>query len=373
MYFLGQAGNFKAADILRHTFAFGTRQSLEQLRAHLSERYQVESPRVAFYQTGRTALSAAIKATVPKNSKIAITSLTCYAVVQAVKAAHCVPIFVDVSPKTLHFGAPELRATLKKYPDIKAIVVQNNLGIPVDITAIQRVAKGLVIIEDLAHCAGAAYPNGQEVGTVGDATILSFGKGKSIDAISGGALILRNKTLPHPKEPLRRPKLSDSLRARFYPLIGATIRGFYHIKLGRLFTSLMLKLHFIQKSADAPLDFSRRLTYPQAKLALYQLERLPKNRSPIREFYLVERRDELLKELESHGFIMYDIWYDTPVAPERYYKKANFPEDECPMAVKLSQQLVNLPTYYGEQAMVPARKIIKKYDVTSLIAKEVKK
>ncbi|MBR3220279.1 DegT/DnrJ/EryC1/StrS aminotransferase family protein [Candidatus Saccharibacteria bacterium] len=368
MYFLGQAGNFKAKDIWRHTFAFGTVRSLHNLRAHLAKRYQVAPEQIAFYHTGRTALATAIKATVPKNSKIAITSLTCYAVVQAVKAANCIPIFVDVNAQTLHYGAAELKATLKKYPDIAAVIVQNNLGIPVDITAIKRVAGQRVIIEDLAHCAGASYPSGQEVGTVGDATILSFGKGKSIDTISGGAVILRNPDLPHPKQPIKRPRCSDRLRARFYPLIGATIRGFYHLKLGRVFTSVMLKLHFIQRSADAPLDFTRRLTYWQAKLALRQLTNLPKNRPPIREFYLVEHRHRLLKELEYNGFIMYDIWYDCPVAPERYYKKVNFPNSECPVAVDLAQKLVNLPTHYGRAAMSPARKIIAKYAITSKIA-----
>ena len=358
MYFLGQAGNFRAKDILRQTFAVATAQSMAKLRQHLAERYQVEPNRIAFYQTGRTALAVAIKATVPKNSKVVITSLTCYAVVEAVKAAGSVPIFADVNPKTLHFGATELKATLKKYPDSKAIIIQNNLGIPVDIAAIKRVAGDRVIIEDLAHCAGVSYPSGEEAGTVGDATILSFGKGKSVDAISGGAVILRDTKLPNPKQPTMRPRTSDNLRARFYPLIGATIRGFYHIKLGRIFTSLMLKLHFIQRSADAPLDFTRRITYWQAKLALQKLQNLPKNRPPIREFYLVNDREKVLKELENHGFIMYDTWYDCPVAPERYYKKVNFPEDECPVAVKLAKQLVNLPTYYGKKAMDPARKII---------------
>ena len=370
MYFLGQAGNFKAKDILRHLFAFGTPKSMSALRTHLSERYQVAPERIAFYQTGRTALAVAIKATVPKDSKVIITSLTCYAVVQAVKAAGCVPVFADVNPKTLHFGAAELKTALKRCPSARAIIVQNNLGMPVDITAIKRVAGKRVIIEDLAHCAGISYPDGTEAGTVGQAAILSFGKGKSIDAITGGAVILREPSLPNPTQPTKKPRLCDNLQARFYPLLGATIRGFYHLKLGRIWTSLLLKLHFIQRSADAPLDFTRRITYWQAKLALRQLQNLPKNRPPIREFYLVEHRDRLLKELEQKGFIMYDIWYDCPVAPERYYKKVNLDEAECPVAVQLSQQLVNLPTHYGKKAMEPARKIIAKYDLQTKIAKQ---
>lgn len=369
MFFLGQAGNYRGSDILAQLFAVGLPGDTDRLRDYLANRYGSDFPHTAVFHTGRSALAAAIRATVPKNSKVIITSLTCYAVVQAVKAADCVPIFADANPETLHFGAKELEKTLKNYPDATAIVVQNNLGHAIDIAEIEKIAKKhqLKIIEDLAHCAGADYPDGRECGTIGDATILSFGKGKSVDVIAGGALILRNTALAPCKQPYRRPKLSDSLRERFYPLFGAEIRGFYHFtvkkhNLGRVFTAFLLKLHWIKKSADAELSFSRRATLWQSRRALKILKNLPKNRPPMREFRLVDDREKTLKELEKQGYIFQDTWYDSPVSPERYYEKVHFPESECPMAVKLAQEIVNIPTWYEKNDLRNAYAIIKHYE-----------
>lgn len=364
MLFIGQASNYKPLDVLRHTFAFGTKADALRLRTHLASRYGVKLENVALYGTGRSALAAALKSTLKTahatsiKPEVIITALTCYAVVEAVKAAGCTPVFADVDEKTLHYGAKELETTLKKYPSAIALVVQNNLGHPVDIVALERIAKkhNLALIEDLAHCAGVRYPDGREAGTVGDATILSFGKGKSIDTIAGGALVL--KTTPAP-QPENRPRLANSLRARFYPLFGAFIRLFYHVKLGRLFTSLLLKLRFIERSADAPLLLKTRCTYWQAKLALRQLECLPDSRPPIREFYLVKNRDELLARLEKKGFIFNDTWYDCPVAPRRYFKKSGFNSEDCPVATRLADEIINLPTHYPTAKLAPARKIIK--------------
>lgn len=362
MYFLGQASNYKALDVLRHTFAFGTKADATRLREHLSKRYKVPTSHTALYGTGRSALTSALKSIASKSKngqkpEVAITALTCFAVVQAVKAAGCTPIFVDANSKTLHFGATELKKTLSLHPDIVAVIVQNNLGHPIDITSIEKIAKShsLKIIEDLAHCTGVHYPDGREAGTIGDATVLSFGKGKSIDTIAGGALVLRNRLA---SQPAKRPSLCNSMRARWYPFFGVLIRLFYHIKLGRLFTSLLLKLHFIERSADAPLSLNTRCTYWQAKLALHQLENLPDPRPPLREFYLVKHRDATLDKLEKNGFIFNDTWYDCPVAPERYFKKSEFNPKECPNAVKLAQEIINVPTHYPKDRLEPARAII---------------
>ena len=111
------------------------------------------------------------------------------------------------------------------------------------------------------------------------------------------------------------------------------------------------------------LDLKVRLTYWQAKLALKQLESLPKNRPPIREFFFVDDRDIVLNELERSGFIMNDTWYDIPVSPERYYKLAKYPEAECPVAVEIAKHIVNLPTHYSRKELAPARRIIEKHAV----------
>ena len=365
MYFLGQASTYSFLDTLRHTFSYGTKSNLNELRAYLAAHYGTTKDRVALYHSGRTGLAMALDRLVPKESEVIVTSLTCYAVYEAVSEAGCIPVFADIDLETLHFGAKELKNTLALHPEAQAVVIQNNLGIPCDIRGIERICKkyGLILIEDLAHSVGIHYRDGREAGTVGDAVILSFGKGKAVDTISGGAVIFTSPDAPTIKQPSRRPRLSDRLRDRWYPFFGLFIRGFYHFgNLGRLFTSLLLKIHFIKRSADAELEPLDRITYWQAKLALKQLKSIPHSgKKPIREPFFVEDREYLLKELEKGGFVFDDIWYSCPVSPVRYYRRVNFPEDECPKAVWAAKHLMNLPTWYPKKNLKPARKLLERY------------
>lgn len=381
MYFLGQAANYRGK-VLSHTFATGKKSDFEALRTYLAEHYNVPAEQVFLYHNGRSALSAGLRSMVPKKNGehpgVLVTSLTCYAVVEAVKSAGFVPVFADIDEKTLHFNGETIEKALKKHKNVKAVIVQNNLGYPADIKSIKSSVRkhNLVLVEDLAHCAGISYKDGKEAGMVGDFAALSFGKGKSIDTISGGALVIRSKEITYvergryktkevklPKEPTKRPKFGDRFRDRFYPLFGKMIRFFYFFRLGRLFTSFLLKTHQIKRSADADLDLKVKLTNWQAKLALNQLKSLPKNRPPIREFYLVSDRNLVLNELERKGFVMNDTWYDIPVSPERYYNKVKYPEAECPNAVEIAKHIVNLPTHYKKADLKPARKIIEKYEL----------
>ena len=123
-----------------------------------------------------------------------------------------------------------------------------------------------------------------------------------------------------------------------------------------------MKTHQIQKSADAKLDNSIRLTHWQAKLALRDLKKI-KHRTPLRRFYFVENREELLEKLTAAGFIMDDIWYSSPVSPERYYNQANFNEKACPNAVFAAEHLINLPNWLNIFELAEARHLINQYEV----------
>lgn len=384
MLFLGQAANYSAPAMWRQLFAHGNRRDMEALAQALAERYlpknlleqgfstenttQREGNRIVLYQSGRSALAAAIMATVPRGSAVIITGLTCIAVVRAVKAAGCIPVFADIDRETLQFNAETVKKALDKSKhkeyNVKGIVVQNTLGRPLEVSTIEEIAKehGLQIIEDLAHSAGRFYDDGREVGTVGAATILSFGKGKAIDTITGGAAIIRaEKPLVFPRPPQRRARLGARLRARIYPLLGKIIRGGYYLRINKIITAVCLKLHLIERSADAELNLDLKLEPWQAKLALEQLQKLPK--TPLRKAFLIRDRERLLAEMHKKGYHLDEIWYDAPVSPARYTEEADFPVEDCPETVRVAQEIINLPTYYSEQKLAPVRKMIAKYEI----------
>ena len=369
-FFLGLSSQYSGLDVLRHTFAMGNEYDLSELRAFLAAHYGATFDHVAVYANGRTALSSAIKAVTKRGDKVVVTSLTCYAVIQAVKAAGCIPVFADVDKNTLHYGKKELEKAIENETNVHAVIVQNNLGIPADISGIEEVAKAhkLVIIEDLAHCAGVKYADGREAGTVGRVAALSFGKGKSIDTVSGGAVIFTDPLDRPVGQPDIPPNFKENFRARLYPLLCLKIRAGYHLhpKIGKGLTALFLKLHLIKRSADGVINPKLRLTFWQSRLALRQLQSLPhRGRRPIRDFYLVNNRNDLLKELEKNGFFFRDIWYDKPVAPERYFKKADYHPEACPVATELATQIINLPTWYDLAELKPAMKLISRELIVS--------
>lgn len=370
MIFLGQASNYTFPHALKHLFTRGKPKYSQQLRIALANRYHVESndgdliSRIALYHTGRSALTAALIATVPKGSRVIIQGLTCIAVVRAVKAAGCEPVFVDIgSDYRLQYDLDKLAQTLATTDNVSAIIVQNTLGLTIDIAEVEKLTKKykIRIIEDLAHCAGRFYPDGREVGTVGVACALSFGKGKAIDTISGGALVLREPKYPMVNQPALPTPKSDQRRDRFYPIFGALMRLGYDLSIGKFVAGALLKLHFIQRSADAELNLDVRLTDWQAKLALEQLEKLPT--TPLREPHFVGQREKVLEELLHAGFKLDEIWYDTPVSPARYKKEVAFPTKDCPNTVKVAKTIVNLPTWYSAEKVVRAREIVNWYEL----------
>ena len=97
-------------------------------------------------------------------------------------------------------------------------------------------------------------------------------------------------------------------------------------------------------------------------MALRQLKKLnSRGEKPLREFYLVNNREEVLSKLRKAGYFFDGFWYERPVSPERYYKKVNFPEEACPVATEVAKRIVNLPTYYNKKELAKAREIIKEY------------
>ena len=366
-YYLGMAVNYANGEWLRHLCTFGRRKDHDALMRYLSRKYKGEA---ILCKNGRSALALALKAYFEPGDEILINGFTCYAVLEAIKAAGLKPRFVDIDKNTLNFNNESLAASLNpggqtaEESRVKGLIIQNTLGNPVNIKSIETFAKenNLMIIEDLAHCTGVRYPDKREVGTVGVACALSFGKDKSIDTVSGGAVVLRKPPLHPVKAPSQGPRPSDHLRARFYPVFGAISRGLSYIGVGGVLMRGLVKIHWVERSADNRLDLNRRLSKFESKLALKQFMEIRKNgEPPLRDFCFVQNRDEVLRKLQKKGFYFGGLWYEKPISPERYYAKANFPENECPNAVYASEHIINIPNYYTRRDLAAARKIIKDY------------
>ena len=359
-YFLGLASGKTKEERRAQLFSRGKESDYFALQNYLLKEYGAHQ--VLITRNGRTAIAAGLKAYFKDGGEVIINGFTCHAVIQGVKAAEMTPVFADIDRETLNFTIKTIEKVLTK--KTRAIIVQNTLGNMIDMKKLEAFAKKhkLVIVEDLAHCTGRHYPDGREAGTVGQITVFSFGKEKSIDVGNGGAVAFRDSVAAIVKTPKLRPPVSETLRARWYPTFGAMYRGLSQVKLNGVFMRILLSLKWVQKSADGDVNYDKHLSYFQAKLALKQLKRRASiGKKPLREFFLVDNREEAMNELAKAGYFFSGFWYEKPVSPERYYKKAHFPEKECPEAVYVSEHIINFPNYYSKKELEPARKIVMKY------------
>ena len=370
-YYLGL--NADGPGAFKTLFSHSSSKDLRDFNELLAGKYQ-GAPILA--KNGRSALTMALLSYFEPGDKIIVNGFTCYAVYEAVVAAGMTPIFADISEKNLNFNintleklwtamaapSPPPGASPVHVP--RGIIVQNSLGNTIDMEEMEKFAKkhDLTIIEDLAHSAGMKYPDGRECGTVGAAAVLSFGKDKSINTITGGAVILREPVKHGIKAPFKSPRTSEVMRARFYPLLAAMCRGLNYVRLGGVLMRFLIATHQVEKSADSKLDLTRRPPKFVAKLAMRQIKSFHHRGQPkIRDFYLVKDREEVLLKLKKAGYYFGSFWYEKPVSPARYYKEVQFPEKDCPEAVRITGQIINFPTCYKKPELKKAREIVKPY------------
>lgn len=368
MLFLSRGSNYTMQQAWRHMLTRGQPADSQALQAALTERYGGSS--TVLFARGRGALSEAVRLATGGSGYVAVTALTCYVVVEAIRTAGCQPLFIDVDRQTWQFSADQLAVRLRQQP-VKAVIVQNTLGIATDITAIERLAEqeGFAIIEDLAHAVGGRYADGREMGTVGDYTMVSFGRDKLLDTINGGALILRTDQSSTPVRPANKQVAwTQQLRDRLYPVLACLVRGLMPIGLGKYLLAVMYRTGLAVRSADGGTQADVQLPHWQAALALQQLQQLDSNvarrldkqqqylqhlaayspqhsSNAVRLPLMVENRDQVVKQLKQSGYWVEDMWYEVPVSPARLYQAVDFPEADCPVAVALAARTINLPTH----------------------------
>jgi len=355
-------------------FSHGSKKTEDNLKSTLGDYYGGKEVTLAY--KGREALELALRQSgLPQNSAVGINGFTCYVVYRAVEDAGYMPVFIDVAQNQLNFELSELRSAHTKYPHLKAIIIQNTLGYPADITAIESYCQrtGIMIIEDLAHSLGAVYEDSREVGTVGAFTMLSFSQDKPLDVVAGGALV--NRRTESIREKSQLPAVSWALRwkSRSYPIWTNIIRATYSVGIGRVLHFGLKQLHLLATPMNDKLHGVHRMNKNSAALLLTNWQKRTSeldHRREIATIYekelpsellcvtrlsgkpvflrfpiTINNREEFIKYLKKLGIYIGDTWYDAPIVPKRYQKMTNYKSGQCPNAEKLADLVVNLPTH----------------------------
>jgi len=161
----------------------------DTLRRELSDR--LAGRVLTLHASGRDALRVAFGwlATSTDRNEIAIPAYSCFSIPAAAVAAGLRVRLVDIEITGQLAPASLAHLPLER---VAAVVVANLFGVPEAIGDVAKLARqsGARVIDDAAQTLGGASPEGR-VGARSEIGLLSFGRGKPVPALGGGALVWR--------------------------------------------------------------------------------------------------------------------------------------------------------------------------------------
>jgi len=138
--------------------------------------------------TGTAAIHAAVAAAgCQPGDEVIVPALTFLASASAVLHHVCIPVFVDIDPRT--YNIDPLSVESKISPRTRAIMAVDLHGLPADYSALRLIAERnhLVLISDAAHAVGAEY-QGRRVGSLADITATSIMSAKQLATCGEGGM-----------------------------------------------------------------------------------------------------------------------------------------------------------------------------------------
>lgn len=328
---------------------------------------------------GRDAIELALRAygLTDKKDLVLTQAFSCYAIEEGIARAGATASYVDVGKDQLNLTVTNLNKAYQQHgKQVKAVLVQHSLGHPAKIGQIRRWCDqhSVLLIEDLAQSFGS-LGEGQPLGTYGDAVVLSFGRDKVIDAITGGAVIFRTKPVTVNTTFLMPPKLTV-LKDLAYPFNTWFIRATYDLGLGKIYHRLLTMMGVMGNPTKSSTNTITGLPGSIALLALMQLKGVEKqlsHRQHIAQLYLKKLANTplkmvtkladaqqgtvlrvaatmdnplaLLNFMKQHGIHLTDRWYRTPVDCGSLQCDTVYQKRQCPQAEQLSNEIINLPTH----------------------------
>ena len=161
------------------------------LEERLARRFDADE--VVLTASGTHALTLALLGAVERlegRSSVLLPAWTCFDVAAAAVGADVQVLFYDLDPRTL---APDLDSLRRGVEAGGRIVVVNPLyGLPLPWAGIREVVDsvGGILVEDAAQGAHGRWQR-RLLGSLGDFSVLSFGRGKGWTGAGGGALLIR--------------------------------------------------------------------------------------------------------------------------------------------------------------------------------------
>jgi dTDP-4-amino-4,6-dideoxygalactose transaminase len=163
---------------------------LAELKSRISEELAVQD--AVLCGSGSLALELALRSCdVKSGHEVVVPTFCCTSVISPILALGALPVLADVGDD-LNLSTKTVEPALSKRT--RAIIVPHLFGNPAEIDSIIDLTRGrdIRVIDDAAQALGANL-NGRNLGTFGDAGILSFGNEKVCSGLGGGVFVSRHR------------------------------------------------------------------------------------------------------------------------------------------------------------------------------------
>jgi dTDP-4-amino-4,6-dideoxygalactose transaminase len=168
--------------------AIGGRRAVRALEDDFRREFHVRY--VFSVSSGTAALVVTLAALKSLSSRreVVMPAFTCFSVAAAVVQAGLKPVLCDVDPATFDFDEERLAEAVSERT--LCVIAHHLFGVPAAIASARRVCErhGAFLVEDAAQALGIEAAGGR-LGTLGDAGIFSFGRGKNVTCGSGGMVM----------------------------------------------------------------------------------------------------------------------------------------------------------------------------------------
>jgi len=357
------------------------------------------------FNSGRSGFLAILNGLgLEQGSEVLLQGFTCNAVVNPIIWSGLKPVFVDIKQDTLNIDPKDLERKISSKS--RGVVVQHTFGLPAEMNEILEICKkhNLILIEDCAHSLGATYHEkasrgNRKTGTFGKASFFSFGRDKIISSVYGGMAVTNDHELGQKIKNFQEKCDSPSNFWIFQQLLHPILCNFLIIPLygffglGRWVLGGLQKIrvlskavHKKEKKGKQPNYIPKKMPNALAILALHQFKKLDKfisHQRKIAQFYnnnlsacrisdiihgrvymrypiLIKNKntDEILKKARKSKMFLNDGWRKSAIVPvDTDQKKMGYILGSCPVAEKVAQNILNLPTHINISQR-KARKII---------------
>ena len=308
---------------------------------------------------------ALIAAGVQPGDEVITTPISWISTANAAAALGAKVVFADVDPHTLNLDAGSVAGKITNRT--KVILPVHLYGQCCDIDALNALARprGIVVVEDAAHAAGAEY-RGRKAGSLGDIAVFSFHQQKNMVTLGeGGMITTRSKSF------FESMLSHRSLCCRTYDPKGKYLpideevhpmgKRYWHLEFDGIgfnyrMTDIQAAVGLVQlRKLDSlnarRIEIARKYTDGLRGINGLRLPDVPPDIKHVYHVYLLLLEPEFRVSKEDFMWDLYTgkqikAWsHYKPIHLTQIYRSLGHGEGECPVAEERFERYVSIPIH----------------------------